>query len=99
MIERVEPTFRLERVDDFMTIVCLLCGSQSAHPKDIDEGYCARCHLFHEVVMGARALSAAQPTTHDCYDWMTALGECAVCGAVLSRSLNYLRKGQNESTP
>ena len=44
----MKPTYRLERVDDMMTIICLLCGSQSAHPDDIDNRYCARCHIFHD---------------------------------------------------
>ena len=25
-------------------IQCPRCGSISAHPKDIEEGYCGRCH-------------------------------------------------------
>lgn len=87
------PPFRLERVDDFMTIVCGLCGSQSAHPGDIENRYCARCHLFLDAVGMARIL-VADGGTHDCHEWMTALGECAVCGEILSRSLNYLRKGK-----
>jgi hypothetical protein len=76
-------TFRIEAVDDCWTIVCLLCGSQSAHPMDLDQRYCARCHLFHDVVKTARQLAAAPRATHDCTEWPTALGACAVCGRAL----------------
>jgi hypothetical protein len=76
-------TFRIEVVDDCWTIVCLLCGAQSAHPKDLDQRYCNRCHLFHDVVHAARRLAATRTrtrSTHDCHEWRTALGVCAVCG-------------------
>ena len=79
-VMREQLTYRLERVDDLMTIVCLLCDSQSAHPDDIDNRYCARCHLFHDAVQLARQL-----TTHECHEWMTAVGDCAVCGAVTNK--------------
>ena len=90
---REQLTYRLERVDDLITIVCLLCDAQSCHPDDIDNRYCARCHLFHDAVQLARRL-----TTHECPEWMTAVGDCAVCGSVVSHSLHYL-KGRKRAVP
>jgi hypothetical protein len=29
-------------------IRCLICGAISYHPKDIEERYCGRCHIFHD---------------------------------------------------
>ncbi|MEV5451306.1 hypothetical protein [Streptomyces sp. NPDC052535] len=28
------------------SIVCPECGAQSWHPKDVEEGYCGRCHWW-----------------------------------------------------
>lgn len=29
-------------------ITCMLCGFTSWHPQDVEERYCAACHVFHE---------------------------------------------------
>jgi hypothetical protein len=35
--------------DDFgLAIKCLLCGLRSYHPSDVEQRYCAQCHVFHE---------------------------------------------------
>jgi hypothetical protein len=33
--------------DGFDFIRCLLCLAKSYHPKDIENGYCGQCHVFH----------------------------------------------------
>ena len=33
--------------DGVTTITCAHCGAESAHPVDVRERYCARCHVFH----------------------------------------------------
>jgi hypothetical protein len=63
-------------------IVCRLCGSISALRGDVDNRYCARCHLFHEHVAQARAMHAAG-ASHECDEWRTARGRCAVCDRAL----------------
>src|SRR5262245_3231344 len=29
-------------------ITCSLCGLRSYHPRDVEERYCGKCHVFHE---------------------------------------------------
>jgi hypothetical protein len=62
-------------------ICCRLCGFRSVLPADLANRYCGQCHLFHDVVAEARRLVAAGGT-HDCGEWRTALGACALCGDV-----------------
>jgi hypothetical protein len=35
---------------DRKAITCLKCGATSYHPGDINNRYCARCHVFHEDI-------------------------------------------------
>lgn len=65
-----------------MAIVCRLCGSTSELPGDVEHRYCGRCHLFHDAIAGARTLHR-DGATHECGEWRTARGTCAVCGRVL----------------
>lgn len=65
-------------VDTPMQIACLLCEQVSAHPRDVQERYCGACHLFHDDVKGARERHE-QGITHQCRDWQTARGACAIC--------------------
>lgn len=74
----VAPTYRI--VAD--TIVCLLCGSMSANSGDVRNRYCGRCHLSHDLVQSCRQ-SLAEGATHDCGEWRTARGLCALCDRVL----------------
>jgi len=61
-------------------IQCLLCGRTSALPGDVENRYCGCCHLFHDAVAAARELHT-NGATHECHEWPTARGVCAVCGA------------------
>jgi hypothetical protein len=61
-----------------LVIRCLLCGAASANLNDVRYRYCVRCHLFHDVVAEARR-AHRQGATHDCGEWLTAAGACAVC--------------------
>lgn len=63
-------------------IVCRLCGASSALPADVHNAYCARCHVFHALVAQARA-GHADGAGHECGEWRTAAGACAVCGRPL----------------
>jgi hypothetical protein len=31
---------------EWPSFVCPICGAKSYHPKDIEHGYCGRCHAF-----------------------------------------------------
>ncbi len=35
--------------DRELGILCHSCGKTSYHPKDIEERYCANCHVFHDL--------------------------------------------------
>lgn len=48
-------------------------------PGDVEHRYCGRCHLFHHVVEEARELYRRFSATHDCGEWRTWRGVCAVC--------------------
>lgn len=72
------PTFAITIVGGAVAIRCLLCGSLSANANDVRHRYCGRCHLFHEAVAEARRL-LDQGAGHECHEWTTALGVCAVC--------------------
>lgn len=30
------------------SITCHVCGKTSYHPKDVENKYCGKCHVFHE---------------------------------------------------
>lgn len=60
-------------------ILCLLCRRASFHPTDIAERYCGWCHVSHDALAIARRLHA-DGGTHECHEWPTAVGTCAVCG-------------------
>jgi hypothetical protein len=36
---------------DGKSITCLRCGRTSWHPKDVEQHYCASCHIFHDDVL------------------------------------------------
>lgn len=43
---------RLYRIeDDGKAITCLICQRTSWHPKDVEQSYCGRCHLFLDDVL------------------------------------------------
>jgi rubrerythrin len=45
----IARTYRLEELaDGSRQIVCLLCGTVSAHPGDVAELHCPTCDRFHE---------------------------------------------------
>jgi Zn finger protein HypA/HybF involved in hydrogenase expression len=72
-------TFRIITVEDRRpAIVCLLCRHTSHNVHDVVHRYCPACHMFHDVVMEARAYHAAG-MTHECDDWRTAADVCAIC--------------------
>jgi hypothetical protein len=51
--EKTEGSFTTYRLNDnngVESITCLRCGLTSYHPKDVESGYCGRCHVFHEDV-------------------------------------------------
>jgi hypothetical protein len=73
-------------------IRCLLCGAVSVNAGDVDNKYCGRCHLFHDLV-GACRRDVAQGSGHDCYEWETARHHCALCDRSLrdARHLTAMR--------
>lgn len=60
------------------TICCALCDAVSSHPGDVANKYCARCHLFHELVQDCRE-AVRRGATHDCGEWRTGRDRCALC--------------------
>jgi hypothetical protein len=72
-----DATFELLTVDAAPAIRCRFCDSLSVLPGDVEHRYCARCHLFHQAVAAARHLAATG--THECHEWRTARGRCALC--------------------
>jgi Zn finger protein HypA/HybF involved in hydrogenase expression len=84
--ETIAATFVLEVVDHQPAIRCLLCGSISFNPTDLEQSYCARCHLFHESVRDGRRMLAVG-AGHECDEWRTALGRCALCDRPLPRRI------------
>jgi len=75
-------TFTLRAGPDRPAIRCLLCGSVSELPADVRERYCGRCHLFHDAVTAGRQLHA-DGGAHDCHEWRTWIGRCAICETVI----------------
>lgn len=71
-------TYELSTVAGETVIRCLLCDSITALAGDVANKYCGRCHLFHESVQAAR-LMHHDGATHECAEWRTARGRCAVC--------------------
>ena len=51
MANENEPTYRLDTYPNGgKSITCLGCGRQSSHLKDVEQKYCAYCHVFHEDI-------------------------------------------------
>jgi len=48
------------------SIKCPRCGMISFHPKDIEERYCAACHLWHDDPV-ADELEGQEPVNPDIY--------------------------------
>lgn len=61
-------------------IHCLLCDAISHNRNDVEQRYCGACHLFHDAV-GTGRLLVAHGGTHECSEWPTARGLCALCGS------------------
>lgn len=78
-------TYRLLAVAGITAIECSLCGSVSHLPGDVANRYCGRCHLFHEVVAEGRRL-LADGGAHECEEWRTFRGRCALCDALLTQA-------------
>lgn len=51
---------------DVPTFTCPKCGATSAHPKDVEEGYCGNCHRW------TRACNLRPPEGHPMHDWGVA---------------------------
>lgn len=79
------PTFRIVMtgIHKPAAIHCLLCGSVSFNVNDVSQRYCGRCHLFHDSIRLARLLNV-DGATHECHEWRTGRGTCAVCGALVA---------------
>jgi len=63
-------------------IHCLMCNTTSFNTRDVSEKYCGRCHLFHDAVAQAKELS--KQGSHECIEWRTARGRCALCGRIVN---------------
>lgn len=72
-------TFRIETTHGVPAIRCLLCNRVSELPGDVENRYCGRCHLFLDSVAFARRMIAEGGTTHECDEWRTFAGRCALC--------------------
>jgi len=77
-------TFRIETVAGVPAIRCLLCNRVSELAGDVENRYCGRCHLFLDSIAMARRMIAEGGTTHDCGEWRTWLGRCALCDKPLA---------------
>jgi ribosomal protein L37E len=44
----MNKTYEILATDLGPAIKCLLCGLRSYHPVDVEQKYCANCHIFHE---------------------------------------------------
>jgi hypothetical protein len=78
----VSDTYERVDVGPVPAIRCLLCGRISELSGDVEHRYCGRCHLFHDSVAEGRRLHAAG-ATHDCGEWRTWRGRCAICEAAV----------------
>lgn len=79
-------TYELTTLGDRPALRCRLCHSISVLEGDIANRYCGRCHLFLESVEAARYLHQ-NGGTHECGEWQTARGVCAVCEATMVDAL------------
>jgi len=80
-----DPTYDLGfQYGERRAIRCLLCDAISWHPGDVENRYCARCHLFHDAVGIGRMLLARDGGVHECAEWRTGRDHCALCGRVLA---------------
>lgn len=77
----MDATYRLARAvgQGGAAIECLLCGTTSHSPDDVNKRYCGRCHLFHDLVTEMRRAVRAG-AGHECAEWRTAMHQCALCG-------------------
>jgi hypothetical protein len=78
-------TYRLHTIAGATAIECLLCDRISELPGDVANRYCGRCHLFHEAIAQGRQLVAAGGT-HECAEWQTFRGRCALCDSLLTKA-------------
>lgn len=81
-------TYVIRQTEQGPCIRCLMCEAESYHTADIEKLYCARCHLFHEIVRRCRTDVAKYGHTHDCGEWRTALGRCALCNRQLEIAID-----------
>ncbi len=83
-------TYEVVFIKRTRAIHCLLCDSLSTHRRDIEERYCGRCHLFHDAVAEGRRLLAIRGSTHECGEWRTDRGVCALCGRDVPKEDRYV---------
>jgi len=77
-------TFAIDTVAGRRAIRCLLCDRVSELAGDVENRYCSRCHLFHEIVAEARRMIALYPqSSHECHEWRTYRDRCALCNRAL----------------
>lgn len=74
-----ERTYDLVTVAGRKAIRCRLCGRISEAAREVAARVCDRCRMSHDVVAEARA-AVADGAGHECDEWQTARGLCAVCG-------------------
>lgn len=85
MIQISANSYILEtHADGRVAIVCKMCEFRSFNTYDCAERYCPVCHMFHDAVETARTLAKNPASVHECHDWKTARGVCAVCGRGLA---------------
>jgi hypothetical protein len=66
----MSPPLRRETPSARPTIQCPVCGLRSAHPSDIEYGYCANCHAY---------TSAACDLSPDIARHASRRGRCLLC--------------------
>lgn len=72
-------TYVITTIAGHRAIHCLLCDRISELAGDVENRYCGRCHLFHEMIADCRA-AVASGAGHECGEWRTFRGVCALCG-------------------
>lgn len=86
------PTYELLTVGGVTAIRCGLCDRISELPGDVENRYCGRCHMFLDMIAALRKEALEHGATHDCGEWWTYRGVCAICGEPRSVDL-VLRTG------
>lgn len=65
------------------SISCRVCGMRSFHPKDVEEGYCGRCHEY-TALMSEDELAVAIRKLHRQYRtaWTDEYDTCGYCNTL-----------------